>query len=76
MAGRLWVPLRRSRPISAAGAGLLELDCTDSGKPFPFHDRASGLGMQLIGALAAQLGGSVSTTNDPRKRAIIRFPVR
>ena len=62
--------------LSAVGADLLELDYTDSGKPFPSQGRASGSGMQLIGALAAQLGCSVSTTHDPGKRVIIRFPVR
>jgi two-component system, sensor histidine kinase PdtaS len=61
--------------LTSIAPGMAELEYSDSGKPFPVSPSLTGSGTQLIAALAAQLGGSVSRTNEPGKRISIRFPI-
>jgi two-component sensor histidine kinase len=52
--------------------GALELLIRDGGPGVP--DGASGLGLRLMDALAAQLGGTVLRSNESGAQVLLRFP--
>jgi two-component sensor histidine kinase len=61
--------------LTAIGPDTAELTYCDTGRPFPPSPAGSGSGMRLIGALAAQMGGSVERTIEPGKKIAVRFPI-
>jgi two-component sensor histidine kinase len=61
--------------LTAIGPDTAELTYCDTGRPFPPSPAGSGSGMRLIGALAAQMGGSVERTIEPDKKIAVRFPI-